>query len=571
MRILTVLLAAAMPAQADESDNLSLLVGVLAEIDDPASQLDILKGIRDGLKGRQRVKMPSGWSAVAEKLSKSPDAAVREIVQSLSTTFGDAGSLKTLRSVLADRKAPLDRRLNALETLLGAGDGGLPKILLGLLDDRALRGPAIRALAAYTEPGTPAAILKVYPALDVSEQRDAVNTLASRGAFAKALTKAVDGGTVRRGDLTAATARQLRAHGDAALDSWIDSVWGRVRSSPEAKLKEIAAKKKMLLEGPKGDPSRGRAIFERTCKQCHTLFTEGGKVGPELTGANRSEIDYLLSNILDPSAVVGKDYQASTIRTKDGRVISGIIRSENRDALTILTENDTILLPRDQVDRRKTNEISMMPEGLLNQLVEGEQRDLIAYLQSPGQVPLPAGEMFNGKDLTGWKGSSEVFTVEDGEIVGRGPQKKNQFLFWMTELGDFRLIVDVKLIDDKGNSGIQFRSERAADGHAKGYQADVGPGWWGKLYHEHGRKLLWDKSGEAHVRKGDWNTYEILAVGSRIRTAINGNLCVDLDDGDKADRKGLIGIQVHSGGPMEVRFRNFRLERDPEFTLKTKK
>jgi hypothetical protein len=139
--------------------------------------------------------------------------------------------------------------------------------------------------------------------------------------------------------------------------------------------------------------------------------------------------------------------------------------------------------------------------------------------------------------------------------------------------GDFKLSLEVKLTPNKENSGIQFRSEvlpppsppsqgGAGGGDVKGYQADIGAGWWGKLYEEHGRELLWSKSGEAHVKTDEWNRYEIEAKGSKIRTWINGQLCVDLDD-PKGARRGIFALQLHSGGPMEIRFRNVRLEVQP--------
>ncbi len=104
----------------------------------------------------------------------------------------------------------------------------------------------------------------------------------------------------------------------------------------------------------------------------------------------------------------------------------------------------------------------------------------------------------------------------------------------------------------------------------RGCQADMGAGWWGKLYEESARGLLWDKGGDRFVKAEDWNTYEILAVGSKIRTALNGNLCVDLDD-PKVARNGVIAVQVHSGGPTEVRFKDFQLELNPKFEMKTVK
>jgi hypothetical protein len=103
----------------------------------------------------------------------------------------------------------------------------------------------------------------------------------------------------------------------------------------------------------------------------------------------------------------------------------------------------------------------------------------------------------------------------------------------------------------------------------KGYQADIGEGWWGKLYHESGRGLLWDKGApDDAINKEDWNTYEVLAVGHKIRTAVNGRLCVDLDD-PEGELEGVIAPQVHSGGPTEVRFKDFELELNPEPEMKT--
>lgn len=563
-------LAGAVLQEPEGQDSLSLLVEILDKTEDVQAQADILRGMREGL-GTQTVKMPKGWAELAARLSQSPNPEVRSLVRDLSARFGDAAALEGLVRTLADPKADPAARSKALETLLGVKYAGLAGMLLKLLEDPAVRGAALRALAAFDEPAAPEAILRVYPSLDVAERRDAVNTLASRRAYALELVGAVRRNAVPRSDLTAATIRQLREHKDPTINNWIETEWGRVRATPEAKAREIAELKTMIQAGPKGDPSRGRAIFAKTCMQCHTLFDAGGKVGPELTGANRSELDYLLSNIVDPSAVVGKDYQASAIRTKGGRVISGILRQDDGRTLTVVTENDVLVLPRDEVDAIRTSEVSMMPEGLLANLSAQEIRDLIAYLQSPAQVPPPGGGeivIFNGKDLSGWEGDPSAWSVEDGAIVGRGPQKKNQFLYYAQEVSDFRLILEVRLVPDHENSGVQFRSERLPDGHAKGYQADIGKGWWGKLYDEHGRGLLVKVDGDGLVKAGEWNTYEILAVGNRIRTALNGKLCVDFTD-PKPVLKGRIALQIHSGGALEVRFRNLRLEANPAPELKT--
>jgi hypothetical protein len=171
-----------------------------------------------------------------------------------------------------------------------------------------------------------------------------------------------------------------------------------------------------------------------------------------------------------------------------------------------------------------------------------------------------AAGLFNGRDLSGWHGAAELWSVEDGQIVGRtSGLDHNEFLKSELLAGDFRLSLEVKLVDNEGNSGIQFRSEALDGGEVKGYQADVGAGWWGKLYDEHGRGLLWDKPGEMHVKPGQWNRYEIVCEGSRLRTWINGQPCVDLDD-PEGTRRGIFALQLHSGGPTEVRFRNLVLD-----------
>jgi hypothetical protein len=178
-------------------------------------------------------------------------------------------------------------------------------------------------------------------------------------------------------------------------------------------------------------------------------------------------------------------------------------------------------------------------------------------------TPENTSTLFNGTDLKGWSGTEGLWSVEQGEIVGRTEGlDRNEWLVSDLEVGDFRLSLEVLLVKNDGNSGIQFRSQ-AANGEVSGYQADIGAGWWGKLYEEHGRALLWDQSGEEFVKPGEWNKYEIVAQGDHIRTFINGQPCVDFKD-PKGRKKGILALQLHSGGKTEVRFRSLRLQLFPE-------
>jgi hypothetical protein len=261
---------------------------------------------------------------------------------------------------------------------------------------------------------------------------------------------------------------------------------------------------------------------------------------------------------------MANEYRQSIVMTEGGQVISGIVRSETEKALTIQTSDATVVVPKNEIEQRKISEKSMMPEDQLGQFSQHEIRSLLAYLRGKEQVPLLATDenstqLFNGRDLTFWKGNPELWSVKDGEIIGKSNGlTRNEFLVSEMLAENFSLSVDMLLVGNAGNSGIQFRSVVRPDGLVEGYQADAGQGWWGKLYEEHGRKLLWDKSGERHVKVGDWNRYLIEAHGSRIRTSINGNLCVDLDD-PAGRKRGIIAFQLHSGGPTEVHFRNIQL------------
>ena len=180
-------------------------------------------------------------------------------------------------------------------------------------------------------------------------------------------------------------------------------------------------------------------------------------------------------------------------------------------------------------------------------------------------------KFFNKQNLTGWFASDmRYWSVENGVIIGVTHEKlnKNQFLWSKVKVTDFYLDVDVFLDPNDRNAGIQFRSQKAdSTGQALGYQADMGKDVWGRLYHEHGRgKLYWGDRGEAAVKTGQWNKYEILAVGDQIWTAINGKLAVAVKD-PGGDRSGYIALQIHSGDAQKVKYKINKLIHNPKVSL----
>ena len=178
--------------------------------------------------------------------------------------------------------------------------------------------------------------------------------------------------------------------------------------------------------------------------------------------------------------------------------------------------------------------------------------------------------LFNGKDLTGWDGNPEVWSVVDGYISGKIDKLVggNTFLVYKHPLANYVLEAEWILVDGKGNSGIQYRSKQSARGDnkwvVKGYQADIGNGWFGKLYEEGGRGLLVGKyKNKPEIKKENgWNTYKITANGTKLSQEINGVVTIELDDKDpkKAAKEGIIALQYHSPGGFEVRYRKIRIK-----------
>ncbi|MDE2715028.1 MAG: c-type cytochrome [Verrucomicrobiota bacterium] len=389
--LFAIVLLSPVQLRAQDAEALAALVGVLKESDDAGFQLDILKGISAALKGQRNLKSPEGWDTVAARLGESPNAEVRQLARALSLTFGSKVALHALRKVLADGKAKLPERRKALSALVAARDVKLPEVLRGLLREKTLRREALRGLGAFEDAKTSAAILKIYTKLDSAGKRDALTTLASRVSFAKALMAAVAQGVVKANELPADIVRHLRAHGVKDINETLDKVWGVSRSTPAAKLAEIAKYKK-LLEAKVNRPDnlpRGRALFQRTCAQCHKLYGEGGEIGPDITGSNRNNLDYLLTNMLDPNAEIPNDYRTTILRTKDNRVLVGVIRRSEGPSVTIATPAEVVTVAKRDVAAIDPQNFSMMPEGLVLALKVDELRDLVAYLRGSRQLPLP--------------------------------------------------------------------------------------------------------------------------------------------------------------------------------------
>ncbi|OAI45338.1 hypothetical protein AYO44_02735 [Planctomycetaceae bacterium SCGC AG-212-F19] len=366
-----------------------LLVKAMREVDAPGMHRDILRGITEALRGRRQAGMPTEWKPTFAMLAESPYAEVREKATALAVLFGDEQALTSLRKLAVDATASAASRQSALQTLIQKQQPETAALLQGLLSDPAVRGPAIRGLAGFADEKTPVLILKHFAAFNEGEKGDAVATLASRPAWALALLDAIEHKQVAKTDLSAFTVRQMTGLNNKAVADKLNQVWGPVRPASAEKAAQMVKFKSLLTPDvlKKADRSQGRLVYQKVCGQCHRLFDDGGAIGPELTGSQRANLDYLLENILDPSAIVPAEYQMSIIATKSGRILNGIIKKEDDRTVTVQTQNEAVILPKDEIEDRQKSPISLMPEGLLDKLSPQEIRDLVAYVAGANQVP----------------------------------------------------------------------------------------------------------------------------------------------------------------------------------------
>lgn len=349
----------------------------------------LLAGLRDGLAGlgQRTTTAPANWDAVETALLAGSDVALRNLALQVGQLFGNAKAAEVQLAVLADKSAPDERRR---EVLIGfARDSFAPALpsVLALLDEPALRRDAIRALASFDDAKVPATLLARYASLSGPDKAETILTLAARPAGARQLFAALKDQKIPKADISAFSARQLqRVVGPAFVD-----FWGPMVQPAADKDADIAKFKRLLTDDvlAKADTARGRTLFERTCSACHTLYGAGGIVGPDLTGSNRANLDYILAQIINPNEEIQDAYKLVTINTQDGRVLAGNVVSEDDQKVTVRLVGQETVIAKSAILSREVSSISMMPEGLLKQLSTDEVRDLIAYLKTTKQIQVP--------------------------------------------------------------------------------------------------------------------------------------------------------------------------------------
>ncbi|MBP7142332.1 MAG: c-type cytochrome [Opitutaceae bacterium] len=352
----------------------TFLVGILKERAPIRERMPPMLGLGEGLRSRPRFGRNRSEGVLLTLLGRdTTDATV------LSDLLSDASNL------VASEKAPLAERMNAAALLgytrfeqAGAALGGL----LDARNPRELQLQAVRALENFDDPRAGELLIRSENWEHYTPQlREAViASLVSRRVMIPVLFSAIARGTIKPAEIAPVQRDRLLKDKDDAIRTGAEKAFGDLQGGDRMKVYE---QYRSVLELP-SDAHRGELVFTRVCSACHTFDGVGGHVGPDLSGNRNQPADALLLHILVPNYEVYPGYQAVSIATPDGRMLSGRILTETDASLTLRTAfgTDEVVM-RSSILSLNASSLSLMPDGLEQSMTRDELADLIAYLKSP--------------------------------------------------------------------------------------------------------------------------------------------------------------------------------------------
>lgn len=370
----------------------ALVKQLLATEADDARRV-VLAGLADGLRGWQKAPTPAGWTELAASVEKAGTDETRQLIRELSVVFGDGRAIDDVLKIAGDKNQSSAVRRQAIRSLANARVKAAAPTLTALLTDTVISDEAVRGLAVIDLVAAAPVIVDNYRRMNRPGRLAAIESLAMRRDTAAQLLAAVEKEVVARPEVAPFVLRQIQLLGDESLQQKIASLWPELRLIGADKLGAITSYRAKLTDErlAAADLSNGRKLYEEACGKCHKLFGEGGAIGPELTGAQRTNLNYWLENILDPSAVVAASFRMSVVELEDGRVLNGVVGETTARTISLQTPTEKMQLDRRSIAQIRPSNLSLMPEAQLATLGEDNVRDLIAYLMSPRQSPRKGG------------------------------------------------------------------------------------------------------------------------------------------------------------------------------------
>ena len=374
---------------SDRPEAFDQMVAVLGDkAASPDLKRQVLEGMSAAMRGRRKATAPKNWASIAKLLEEHGSAEVKATVSRLGVIFGQGMAIDQLRAVALDGNADKAERREALQSLVEAKVEKLSAIAWEMANDRDLAPAAMRSLSAIGSIEDAEQMVGRFRNSPPETKVAIIQGLAGNRRFADVLLQAVEQGKIGTSDIDAATLRQIQMAGESAVGERIGKLWPNVKLIAGNKLEQIQKLESELtaVELAKANLKNGRLLWDKHCATCHKLFGEGAAVGPELTGAQRSNLHYVLENVVEPSASVADRYRMTLFLLDDGQVISGVPLTEDDQTLSVQTAKEKTTINKSDLVERKASELSLMPDGLLDSLAAAAQRDLIGYVMSATQV-----------------------------------------------------------------------------------------------------------------------------------------------------------------------------------------
>jgi putative heme-binding domain-containing protein len=339
-------------------------------------------------------------------LEDSSRSALRMEAALLAVSLKDPLGREIVRQCCRDKGQPETVRLRALEALIAIHDDSVLDTAASLLADRKanslpFRAQVLAALGKLEDRHVSATVLDAYERMEPELQPKAIELLTQRAAWGKQLLQAVADKKIPSAALNVNQVRKLLASKDAELVKQVRAIWGSVREGRNPEREKVVQEMSSFLRKNRGDARAGVIVFKNLCGQCHKIHGDGVEVGPDLTGNGRASFEQLISNVFDPSLVIGAAYQATTIETKQGRVLTGLVIEDSKQRVVLKLQGGKLeTIPRGDIEEIRVSPVSLMPEGIENQLKPKEIADLFAFLALDKPPDDPSARYIPG---TPWK------------------------------------------------------------------------------------------------------------------------------------------------------------------------
>jgi putative membrane-bound dehydrogenase-like protein len=300
-----------------------------------------------------------------------------------------AGAYHSVLTAFTDEKASPASCEALLAILAEMGKEDCVPVVLTLLGGHRpekVQSAALDVLMRYRNRDITDRVIASYARMSPGLRSRARDLLLSRPDSARTFLQAVDQKKIAPTDVPVDQLRQVTLHGDKDLDALVRKHWGILQpGTPEEKLAVMRRLSNDLRAGT-GDLARGKELFQKQCATCHRLFGEGGAVGPDLTNTSRADREYLLTSIVDPSAVIRREYLSYIVGTTSGAVLTGLLADQDGASVTLLdAKGERTKISRDRIEEIKESPVSLMPDNLWKDWTPEQVRDLFRYLQSnPG-------------------------------------------------------------------------------------------------------------------------------------------------------------------------------------------